>query len=689
MTSSLPRARAALERGDAVFFVGSGLSARKGLGYPTWSALIRDLYLYCTGRIHIRFEDDERNELLALMDSAQLIEAADLLAAKLAQQDAQHVASSYFDDTFPTISQRASPDPVYDQLCRIRNVGYVTTNYDNEIHKHWTASHHQSIREFTWRSSNLFETTKHREFIVYAHGRVGPGQSEDIVLTRQDFDGIINNTAFRHWLQWLFTAKTVFFVGYSLSDPDIQSVLQFVKANTPGGERRPYWLVSAESVGSTLSGNVISGRFGVEVLTYKKIDPEHSGLKSYLVDLFDSIEVPQKRKADTSYIMAQLTDHEYRRQLQDLFTKAFPSALEGIVFYGSGMRSAGKPNDIDIALLTTDGEASNVKRAILSAQIVGTGLVDTVLSTCEQRFGVPIHTEALPVGDFFVRYTAGDPLIASMVVDGFDLLDREPFYSCRAIALANPSLSRRRLVRFLRFQRNFRLVRDFAYDDHRASFRKGGWAALFGLVVATLQAALALDGEEDWRLSDSARISRIDFVLSQARALYGGHPFMVEAASVATNYRLARDIRFCDIPPSSYAGLWDALGSFDDLYVEARLPSHPTGQALPLFTPGLRRSVERGELRAGGVESAGEPTVLDQSAPVIGLARADALIVERAFMTDLYNITSVRALRNPEELRGSTEEMPDVDDPIIEEMLHAASLPMRELITALRNVKRI
>ncbi len=682
MDSSLFRLRRALESGRAVFFVGSGLSSSTSLRYPNWQKLVRDLYVYCTGTKHIPFKDDERADVLRFINSDRLTDAAELLIAKLKRESARHLVASYLRDTFAKIRQQSGIDPVYDQLVRLRNVAYVTTNYDSEILDHWTSAHRQSIAEFTWNSTNLFESSSRNEFIMYAHGRAVATQSEEIVLARSDFDRIVGNTPFQHWLRWLFTARTVIFAGYSVSDPDIQGVLEFVRANTPGGEQRPYWLVAREGAGSALAREVVTARFGLEFLLYEKIDDQHRGLQTCLQDLFESVEVIQRRKADSSYIVARLASPDDRNALRDLFARAFPSALEGVVFYGSGMRSSGPPHDIDVLLVTTDDVSADVQQW-LRAPI---GSMRLVVAECERLFGAPLHLEVLSVSDFFIRYTAGDPLVASMVIDGFDLLDREPFHSCRAIALANPVLSRDRLVRFLRFQRNTRLIRDMAYEEHQSLH---GWASLSGLALSTLQCALALSGAEEWRLSDSARLARIPYLFSESSRLYAGHSFLKQAEAIETSYRQRNDRPLYEIPRAAYEDLWDSLASFDNDYIESRLPSPPVNLPLPLFSPGFQKAGPGSGNPSEYRQSMKERTLLDESAPVISTARRHAMNLGEAFERDIYNLVSVRALRNPEDPDNPFDDEPELGDPIMEELLRAASLPLFELIACLRRARRI
>src|SRR4051794_5900154 len=131
MDSALLRVRQTIERGRAVFFVGSGLSSGASLRYPTWGKLIKDLYVYCTVKMRVPFKDDELADLLNLTGTGQLIEAAELLVTKLRQERAQHLVATYLRDTFAGIRQQSKTDPAYDQIVRLRNVAYVTTNYDS------------------------------------------------------------------------------------------------------------------------------------------------------------------------------------------------------------------------------------------------------------------------------------------------------------------------------------------------------------------------------------------------------------------------------------------------------------------------------------------------------------------------------------------------------------------------------
>jgi hypothetical protein len=96
----------------------------------------------------------------------------------------------------------------------------------------------------------------------------------------------------------------------------------------------------------------------------------------------------------------------------------------------------------------------------------------------------------------------------------------------------------------------------------------------------------------------------------------------------------------------SYEGVWDSLASFDNDYIETHLPSPPVNLPLPSFSPGAQKDRQGAENPS---ESMQERILLDENAPVIGAARRHAIGLERAFERDIYNMVSVRALRNPKE----------------------------------------
>jgi len=200
-------------------FLGAGASASSlaadGVTRPPlWPAFLAALREACPAGTDFAAVDN-------LMAKEKFLDAAEVLLAKIVPADFTRVVREQFVqprftrsaihlavlDLDPKIVVTTNYDDIYDTFCRtgIARDGYNVCKYYDE---HLVNDLRSPVR-----------------LIVKAHGCVS--DASRIVLTRsQYFRERQKHGAFYSALDALFLTNTVLFVGYGLSDPDIQLVLE-------------------------------------------------------------------------------------------------------------------------------------------------------------------------------------------------------------------------------------------------------------------------------------------------------------------------------------------------------------------------------------------------------------------------------------------------------------------------------
>ncbi|WP_224361488.1 SIR2 family NAD-dependent protein deacylase [Hyalangium versicolor] len=198
-----------------VVFVGAGLSA--GAGLPTWGALLE---MGIDEVVRSLPEGEEhQDELRELVKRGKLLEVAEFCRDKLGPAYHQFLTEKVRGD-------QATLPATHDVLMQLPFSAWVTTNYDKLLERAYSKVLGGYPRTLTHKDTEplgrlLFEGGR---FILKAHGDID--RPDTVVLTSHDYSEIIHaNPAFNEAFSGLLLSKALFFVGYSLSDPDFRLLM--------------------------------------------------------------------------------------------------------------------------------------------------------------------------------------------------------------------------------------------------------------------------------------------------------------------------------------------------------------------------------------------------------------------------------------------------------------------------------
>jgi hypothetical protein len=185
-----------------VLWVGAGAS--KWLDYPLWKELARDLRRefckYVSG-----FDDEEALRLIAT-DFPTFF------------QYCKGIDSSRY---YRFLSNTFLPKPetllyrrFVDSLAAVAPLYILTTNVDEALEQRFPTLGVFQRSDITGCVQQLNEK---RPFIAKLHG--SRSSIEGTVFTQSDYEAVKNDSPYQSTLKFIFTAATVVFLGYSISEP--------------------------------------------------------------------------------------------------------------------------------------------------------------------------------------------------------------------------------------------------------------------------------------------------------------------------------------------------------------------------------------------------------------------------------------------------------------------------------------
>ncbi|WP_207239421.1 SIR2 family protein [Pseudomonas sp. GW456-L15] len=263
----------------AIIFLGAGISAGSTARLnnqcrpPDWNTLL--------STAAEKFKKNDSDFIRKLIDSNKLLDAAEVIFHNVPVADKRN----FF------VAQFATPDfqpAEYHEIIQSINPKIViTTNYDQIYEKQCDAllaGHGYSVRKF--HDDDLLDCVRSSDnLIIKAHGCIS--SVNNIVLNRSDYFSLKKQYAgFYSVLDSLLTVSTVLFLGCSMSDPDIQLVLENTNISAPSSHT--HYAVMSKG-GHAALNSAMESAYNIKILEYDSADG-HAELIESLKDLNISVE---------------------------------------------------------------------------------------------------------------------------------------------------------------------------------------------------------------------------------------------------------------------------------------------------------------------------------------------------------------------------------------------------------------
>lgn len=262
-------------RNKSIFFVGAGLSIDCGL--PTWKGLMQELIALAENKKWVtpkKIKDYNR-----LLEKDKFLTVAEDLKAVLGED-----YYDYMKDKFgrPNIT----PSKKHLELLKFNTQLVITTNYDRLLENAFIQINKFGARSFKYNQRKEISNSYWKQdfFILKAHGDAYDN-IEGIILTQKDYrKTLYKEVGYKSIMQSIFTTKSILFVGVSLSDPEVNLILDYLHDAYDAGGPTHYLLLDENSVSETEERR-FEEDYKIKTICYANKSGDHSDILSFLKSL--------------------------------------------------------------------------------------------------------------------------------------------------------------------------------------------------------------------------------------------------------------------------------------------------------------------------------------------------------------------------------------------------------------------
>jgi len=279
-----------LKSGKAWVLVGSGPSIE--LGYPSW----KELASAAIEEVQADRHDLSVSDLQTALKAKQYPKVFELAKSILGLPALRLALERKLKPT----GGRSS---IYELIARWPVPVYLTTNYDDELHKQLTRLKEAYIQYSNSAAHLAYLLPEFRGGIVKLHGDLR--SDEGLILTESQYAEISDGDAWSYWrttMTSVFRMAKMVVIGHSLSDPNIRHVLRIAK-NASGVLNPICWIAPDVDPKQT---KLLLEEYRIRVISYDNSDGKHHSLRRLLETI--SLFVPPRTSIPLSSPIARLSE---------------------------------------------------------------------------------------------------------------------------------------------------------------------------------------------------------------------------------------------------------------------------------------------------------------------------------------------------------------------------------------------
>lgn len=265
-------------KGNCVLFVGAGISARikrnNGTNVPNWKELVNLLIDFIYSRDYIG--NDEKQELLSMVRDNKLIDVTQIIIDEIKESEFQ----AFLVDIFHDIEAN---DVIYPLICNMLFRAIITTNIDTLIEDAFQKYACEKIKVWTQNDINENLELFGERFLLKLHGTYE--RQNTVVLGTQGYlDSIYKNKIMIKLMESLLLSNTFLFIGYSMSDPDLNNILNYLNVISNSNNRIHYLAIEKGKIFS-LEKKYLRKHKNIIILEYENKTEYHEGIIDLLNEL--------------------------------------------------------------------------------------------------------------------------------------------------------------------------------------------------------------------------------------------------------------------------------------------------------------------------------------------------------------------------------------------------------------------
>lgn len=271
-----------LAQQKVVLFLGAGVSSSVNLDaksrFKGWPLFLDDAAADRSASL--------KKQIKNLLKSKDYLLACELLQADYGESWERKVTEEY--------GRAAQPSTLHKALISLRQRIILTTNFDKLIESAWSASLIDGERHFKVISkvdNDIFKVLKEHDssYIIKIHGSID--DVSNIVFSRSQYIRLaFGNENYSSFLDSLLLNYTFLFVGFSMDDPAITSLMELYAYRYP--KSRPHYIITANTIPDNIK-EIHRRLRKLIVIPYNQKD-NHAELPSLIKDMAEKAEIKTK-----------------------------------------------------------------------------------------------------------------------------------------------------------------------------------------------------------------------------------------------------------------------------------------------------------------------------------------------------------------------------------------------------------
>ena len=261
--------------------------------FPLWGTLVDKLIL----EMNHQLDSEEKNELQEYTKTKDYLNAIELLMDKDKSLTLDLMENTFKYDSFSNYQLEESNEHL---LFSLNANTYLTTNIDNSLEEVKGLSGTKAANIYSYKNEKdirdklIFHNSERDPLIVRIHGELKDHSSLIFSQTQYSELNKTEQFVFTNLLPSLFLTSIVIIVGYSISDPDIQLILE--KSSIVKGNKDNVFFINADPKQTRHQKKMFYKRFGIKVLDVYEAEQTNisESLKRALRELVNLKEVMKK-----------------------------------------------------------------------------------------------------------------------------------------------------------------------------------------------------------------------------------------------------------------------------------------------------------------------------------------------------------------------------------------------------------
>jgi len=256
-----------------VLFLGAGVSASaitaKGKRIAGWAKFLEN----CTDEV----PEPVKGQILKLLTTKDYLLSCELLQVHHGERWVDLVSSEF--------GQKAEPSPLHHAILSLRQRIILTTNFDKLIENAWSnagdgGTHFPAT--ISRIDSSIFRILKDHEgeYVIKIHGSVD--NPNYLIFSRSEYIRMAFwNENYYNFIESLLLNYTFIFVGFSMDDPAIISLMEMYALKYPNS--RPHYIFSPDGMPENIV-SIYKRLRKLVVIQYDSAD-DHAKLPELILDL--------------------------------------------------------------------------------------------------------------------------------------------------------------------------------------------------------------------------------------------------------------------------------------------------------------------------------------------------------------------------------------------------------------------